>query len=50
MVYAGARGVTHRVVTPIDVDESRLHAYCHLRDDERSFWLSSILAAGAAPD
>lgn len=50
MVYAGARGVTHRVVTPIDVDESRLHAYCHLRDDERSFWLSSILAAGPAPD
>jgi predicted DNA-binding transcriptional regulator YafY len=42
--------VTHRVVTPIEVDESRLHAYCHLRDDERSFWLSSILAAGAAPD
>lgn len=50
MVYAGARGVTHRVVTPIDVDSSRLHAHCHLRDDERSFWLSSILAAGAVPD
>ncbi|MCP9488615.1 MAG: hypothetical protein MSC31_01910 [Solirubrobacteraceae bacterium MAG38_C4-C5] len=47
IVYAGARGVTHRVVTPIEVDASRVHGYCHLRDDERSFWLASILVAQA---
>jgi hypothetical protein len=45
MVYAGARGITERVITPIDVDEARVHAYCHLRGDERSFWLSSIQEA-----
>lgn len=45
MVYAGARGTTERVITPIDVDGSRVHAYCHLREAERSFWLSSIQAA-----
>ncbi|MGH2968958.1 MAG: hypothetical protein ACRDK0_07825 [Solirubrobacteraceae bacterium] len=42
MVYAGSRGITERVITPIDVDEARVHAYCHLRGQERSFWLSSI--------
>jgi len=45
IVYAGARGVTHRVITPAEVDGSRVHAYCHLRGDERSFWLGSILVA-----
>lgn len=45
MVYTGARGTTERVITPIDVDGGRVHAYCHLREDERSFWLSSIQMA-----
>lgn len=48
IVYAGARGVTHRVVTPHDVDATRLRGHCHLRDDERSFWLASILAIAPA--
>ena len=43
--YAGARGVTERQVTPFEVDDARLHAWCHLRDDERAFWLTSIEAA-----
>lgn len=43
--YAGARGLTERQVTPFDVDDARLHAWCHLREDERAFWLSSIQAA-----
>ena len=42
MVYRGARGTTERVITPLDIDGSRVRAYCHLREDERSFWLSSI--------
>ncbi len=45
MVYRGARGITDRVITPIDVDEARVHVYCHLRGEERSFWLSSIQEA-----
>jgi hypothetical protein len=45
MVYAGARGISERVITPLEVDEARVRAYCHLRGDERSFWLSSIHAA-----
>ncbi len=45
MVYAGARGISERVITPLEVDDARVHAYCHLRGDERSFWLSSIHAA-----
>jgi hypothetical protein len=45
IVYAGARGTTVRRVTPIELDASRLHAWCHLRDDARSFWLHSILEA-----
>lgn len=47
IVYAGARGVTHRTITPLEIDDSRLRAWCHLRDDERSFWLRSVLAAEA---
>lgn len=43
--YAGARGLTERQVTPFEVDDARLHAWCHLRRDERAFWLSSIQAA-----
>jgi hypothetical protein len=43
--YAGARGLTERQVTPFEVDDARLHAWCHLREDERAFWLSSIQAA-----
>lgn len=42
IVYAGARGTTVRRVTPIELDASRLDAWCHLRDDARSFWLRSI--------
>lgn len=45
ITYAGARGLTHRRVTPIELDGSRLHAWCHLREDERSFWLHSIRSA-----
>lgn len=45
MVYAGARGISERVITPLEVDEARVRAYCHLRRDERTFWLSSIHAA-----
>lgn len=47
MMYAGARGISERVITPLEVDEARVRAYCHLRGDERSFWLSSIQAATA---
>jgi hypothetical protein len=43
--YAGARGLTEREVSPFDVDGVRLHAWCHLREDERAFWLASIQAA-----
>jgi predicted DNA-binding transcriptional regulator YafY len=45
IVYAGARGTTHRQITPYEVEGAAVHAYCHLRDDERSFWLASILDA-----
>ena len=43
--YAGAGGLTEREVTPFDFDGTRLHAWCHLREDERAFWLTSIQAA-----
>jgi hypothetical protein len=42
IVYAGARGLTQRVITPFELDGAAVHAWCHLRDDERSFWLNSI--------
>lgn len=45
ITYAGARGVTHRQVTPLELEGGALHAFCHLRGDGRSFWLSSIRSA-----
>ena len=42
IVYAGARGLTERVITPFELDGAAVHAWCHLRDDERSFRLNSI--------
>jgi predicted DNA-binding transcriptional regulator YafY len=45
IVYAGARGTTQRQITPYEVEGAAVHAYCHLRADERSFWLASILDA-----
>lgn len=42
IVYAGARGTTSRRITPYDVEGGAVSAYCHLRNDERSFWLHSI--------
>lgn len=47
IVYAGARGTTHRQITPYEVEDAAVHAYCHLRGDERSFWLASIQDAVA---
>ena len=42
--YTRGRGeLTHRRVTPISLDaETYLHAYCHLRRDERVFRISRI--------
>lgn len=42
--YSRGRGeVTHRRITPISLEaETYLHAYCHLRRDERVFRLSRI--------
>ena len=42
--YSRGRGeLTHRRVTPISLEaETYLHAYCHLRRDERVFRLSRI--------
>lgn len=45
IVYAGARGTTHRQITPYEVDGAAVHAHCHLRDDDRSFWVGSIREA-----
>jgi hypothetical protein len=42
IAYAGARGLTERVITPFELDGAAVHAWCHLRDDERFFWLNSI--------
>lgn len=47
IVYAGARGITERQITPYEVEGAAVHAYCHLREDERSFWLASIREAVA---
>ncbi len=43
--YTGARGLTERQVTPLDIDDARLHAWCHLRGAGRAFWLTSIQEA-----
>ena len=45
IVYAGAEGITERQITPYEVDGAAVHAYCHSRGDERSFWLASIQEA-----
>jgi hypothetical protein len=50
IVYAGARGLTQRVITPFELDGAAVHAWCHLRDDERSFWLTSIQHAELVAD
>lgn len=48
--YRGRRGTTLRRVTPIEIEGGTLHAWCHLRDDERSFWLSGIQEVALATD
>ena len=50
IVYAGRRAVTERRITPLEIEGSALHAWCHLREDERSFWLASIRHAAPAGD
>ncbi len=45
IVYAGARGTTLRQITPHTVEGAAVHAYCHMRGEERSFWLASIQEA-----
>jgi hypothetical protein len=45
IVYAGARGMTERQITPYEVEGAAVRAYCHMREDDRSFWLASIRAA-----
>jgi hypothetical protein len=47
IVYAGARGTTQRQITPYEVEGAAVHAHCHLRGDERLFWLASIQDAVA---
>lgn len=42
IIYRGQRGTTHRRVTPFAVEDGALHGWCHLREDERSFWLHGI--------
>lgn len=47
LTYRSTSGaVTRRVVTPFDLDHRWIEAWCHLRDDERVFTVSSILAVG----
>lgn len=50
IAYAGARGVTQRRITPFEVENSAVHAWCHLRDEECSFWVSSITEAVPADE
>ena len=50
ILYAGRRGITLRRITPLEIDNAALHAWCHLRDDERSFWLGSIQGATLIQD
>jgi len=50
IVYAGARGTTRRQITPYEVEGAAVHAYCHLRAEERSFWLASIMGAVPVAD
>ena len=44
MRYAGPRGTTERVISPLLVDGPYLVAHCHLRNDERTFRLDRIEA------
>lgn len=50
IVYAGKRGLTERRITPLAIEGSALRAWCHLRGDERSFWLASVRHAALAQD
>ena len=47
IVYAGAQETTCRQITPHDIEGAAVHAYCHMRGEERSFWLASIQEAVA---
>ena len=47
IVYAGAEGISERQITPYEVAGAAVHAYCHMRGDERCFWLASIQEAVA---
>lgn len=49
IVYAGARGVSHRCIRPIDVDGSQVRAVCNERGDEQRFWVGSIMAVAPVP-
>ncbi len=44
MRYAGPRGTSERVISPLLVDGRYVVAYCHLRNDERTFRLDRIVA------
>ena len=48
IVYAGADGLSARTITPIEILGAQLRAYCHLRRDERRFWLPAIQIAERA--
>jgi Helicase conserved C-terminal domain len=45
IVYAGAGGTTCRQITPYEVNGATVHAYCHQRGEDQSFWLASIQEA-----
>jgi hypothetical protein len=47
--YAGADGITHRTITPLEVLGAQVHAWCHLKDDEHRFWIPSIMSASPVP-
>ncbi len=49
ILYAGAKGTTQRQITPYRVEGAAVHAFCHRRQDERSFWLASIRDAVPVP-
>lgn len=45
IVYAGRNGISQRRITPLEVEGGTLHAWCYLREDERSFQLAGIREA-----
>jgi hypothetical protein len=45
IVYAGAGGMTERQITPYEVEGAAIRAHCHMRGEDRSFWLGSIREA-----